>query len=63
MSSPTPKHESLPCMKLSGSSQPSSLWECIPRAEVKDFPEFFEVEGSVLYNPGKEGHFESKVWH
>lgn len=32
-------------------------------AEEMDLHEFFEAEGSVLFNHGKEGHSESKVWY
>ena len=28
------------------------------RAKERDLLKFFEAEGSVFYNPGKEGHSE-----
>lgn len=48
-------------MKWPGSCHLSSRWEQVPRAEEMDRSEFFEAEGSVLYNHGKEGCSESKA--
>ena len=32
------------------------------RAKERELPKFFEAEGSVFYDPGKEGHSECGEW-